>query len=93
MILALPLLMLRLPLLLTTYYCHYPQWGRRSSAMPLSTTRLEVLRIILLTQRFLLEEFWSGGVGVERIFLVEFLWEHRVLADTEYDHLILELLD
>ena len=93
MILALPLLMLRLPLLLTTYYCHYPQWGRRSSAMPLSTTRLEVLRIILLTQRFLLEEFLSGGVGVERIFLVEFLWEHRVLADTEYDHLILELLD
>ena len=93
MILVLPLLMLRLPSLLTTYYCHYPQWGRRSSAMPLSTTRLEVLRIILLTQRFLLEEFLSGGVGVERIFLVEFLWEHRVLADTEYDHLILELLD
>ena len=61
--------------------------------MPLSTTRLEVLRIILLTQRFLLEEFLSGGVGVERIFLVELLWEHHVLADTEYDHLILELLD
>ena len=61
--------------------------------MPLSTTRLEVLRIILLTQRFLLEEFLSGGVGVERIFLTELLWEHRVLADTEYDHLLLELLD
>ena len=47
----------------------------------------------MFTQRVLLEEFLSGGVGVERIFLVEFLWEHRVLADTEYDHLILELLD
>ena len=93
MILVLPLLMLRLPLLLTTYYCHFPQWGRRSSAMPLSTARLEVLRTILLTQRFLLEEFLSGGVGSERIFLVELLWEHRVLADTEYDHLLLELLD
>ena len=62
--------------------------------MPLSDTCLEALRVILLTRRFLLEDLLSGGIGVERMFLIEFLyWDFRVLSKQEYEHLFMELLD
>ena len=63
-------------------------------AMPLSDTCLEALRVILLARRFLLEDLLSGGIGVERMFLIEFLyWDFRVLSKQEYEHLFMELLD